>query len=69
VSIGQREGIWLGFGSVVGGTLLFSLKSIFIKLLYQQGLEADAVLVLRMLIALPLYLMMLGFSLKNPEGR
>ncbi|MBT3505036.1 MAG: hypothetical protein HN475_04610 [Piscirickettsiaceae bacterium] len=52
-----------------GGTLFFSLKSIFIKLLYQQGLEADAVLVLRMLIALPLYLMMLGFSLKNPEGR
>ena len=69
MSIGQREGIWLGFGSAVGGTLLFSLKSIFIKLLYQEGLEADAVLVLRMLIALPLYLMMLGFSLKNPEGR
>jgi drug/metabolite transporter (DMT)-like permease len=69
VSIAQREGVWLGFGLAIGGTLLFSLKSIFIKLLYQLGLEADSVLVLRMLIALPLYLMMLVFALKKPAAR
>lgn len=67
--VGQKESLWLGFGLAAGGTLLFSLKSIFIKLLYQQGLQADAVLVLRMLIALPLYLVILIFSLKKPEGR
>jgi drug/metabolite transporter (DMT)-like permease len=69
VIVGQKESLWLGFGLAAGGTLLFSLKSIFIKLLYQQGLQADAVLVLRMLIALPLYLVILIFSLKKPEGR
>lgn len=62
---GQRDSTWQGFGLAVGGTLLFSFKSIFIKLLYLQGLQADSVLVLRMLIALPLYLMMLVFSLKK----
>ena len=67
--VGQKESLWLGFGLAAGGALLFSLKSIFIKLLYQQGLQADAVLVLRMLIALPLYLVILTFSLKKPEGR
>jgi hypothetical protein len=51
VLISQRDKVWLGFGLAVGGTLLSSVKSIFIKLLYQQGLEADAVLVLRMFIA------------------
>jgi len=41
------------------GTLLFSLKSIFIKFLYQQGLDAHQVLVLRMAMALPIYLIVL----------
>lgn len=58
---------WYGFSLAVVGTLLFSFKSIFIKLLYQQGLEADVVLVLRMLIALPIYLGILAFCLKNSE--
>jgi drug/metabolite transporter (DMT)-like permease len=65
VLISQRDKVWLGFGLAVGGTLLFSVKSIFIKLLYQQGLEADAVLVLRMFIALPIYVAILIFSLKK----
>jgi drug/metabolite transporter (DMT)-like permease len=69
VIVGQKESLWLGFGLAAGGTLLFSFKSIFIKLLYQQGLQADAVLVLRMLIALPLYLVILTFSLKKLDGR
>jgi len=45
----------IGFILAILGTLLFSLKSIFIKFLYQNGLDADSVLVLRMALALPIY--------------
>lgn len=48
-------GLWLA----IFGTALFSIKSIFIKLAYQQGLDADSVLMLRMAIALPVYLVIL----------
>jgi len=41
----------IGFILALLGTLLFSLKSIFIKFLYQKGLDADTVLVLRMALA------------------
>ncbi|RDH82916.1 MAG: EamA/RhaT family transporter [endosymbiont of Galathealinum brachiosum] len=44
-----------GFLLAIIGTALFSLKSIFIKLSYMQGLNADSVLMLRMAIALPIY--------------
>lgn len=45
----------IGFALAGFGTLLFSLKSIFIKYLYLQGLNADIVLVLRMALSLPIY--------------
>ena len=45
------------------GTLLFSLKSIFIKYAYAQGLDADSVLVLRMAISVPFYLFILAHLL------
>ncbi len=54
-----------GIGFAVVGTVLFSLKSIFIKLLYLESLSADAVLVLRMAIALPVYLMIFIYCLQN----
>ncbi|CAB9544553.1 hypothetical protein BROOK1789C_1777 [Bathymodiolus brooksi thiotrophic gill symbiont] len=43
------------------GTFLFALKSIFIKLAYLEGLNSDVVLMLRMAIALPIYLSILGY--------
>ena len=49
----------LGFSLAGFGTLLFSLKSIFIKFLYVEGLDADGVLVLRMALSLPIYLCIL----------
>lgn len=51
----SRENLLLGFALAGIGTLLFSLKSIFIKFLYSQGMDADAVLVLRMALSLPIY--------------
>jgi len=46
----------IGFLYAFLGTMLFSFKSIFIKLAYAQGLDTNSVLMLRMAIALPIYL-------------
>lgn len=55
VSSSHSKNLRIGLILAVLGTLLFSLKSIFIKFLYQQGLNANDVLVLRMALALPIY--------------
>ncbi len=59
-----NKNLLIGFFLAIFGTLLFSLKSIFIKFLYQQGLDANAVLALRMTLALPIYLMILLWLLR-----
>lgn len=51
----SRSYFWIGFGLAVLGTLLFSVKSILIKLAYQSGSDADGVMLLRMLMAMPVY--------------
>ncbi len=53
----------LGFALAGFGTLLFSLKSIFIKFLYAENMDADQVLVMRMVLSLPIYMGMLIWSL------
>ncbi len=55
----------LGFTLAGFGTLLFSLKSIFIKFLYAQHMNADTVLVMRMALSLPIYSAILIWSLRN----
>ena len=51
----------LGYFYAFLGTLLFSLKSIFIKLAFVEGLDTDSVLLLRMAISLPIYLIMVVY--------
>ncbi|MFK7815819.1 MAG: DMT family transporter [Gammaproteobacteria bacterium] len=60
-----------GFALAMFGTLLFSLKSIFIKFLYLEGLDADEVLVFRMAISLPIYIIVLIWllSLKKSNAQ
>ena len=53
----------------IGGTALFALKSIFIKLAYQQGIDTTTLLTLRMLLAMPFYLLMLFWLLRKAETR
>lgn len=63
--------ITLGFILAIFGTALFSLKSIFIKLAYAEGLNSDSVLMLRMAIALPIYLVILFWLSRvktQPDG-
>lgn len=55
----------IGMLLAVLGTALFSIKSIFIKLAYAQGLNADSVLMLRMLVSLPIYLLVLFWLIKS----
>lgn len=49
----------------IAGTALFGMKSIFIKLAFAEGVDASTLLALRMLIAFPLYVVILWWSLKK----
>lgn len=46
----------VGLLLAIGGTTLFALKSIFIKLAYAHGVDTITLLTLRMLVAAPVYL-------------
>lgn len=52
----QARWLLTGVGLAIGGTFLFALKSIFIKLAFAAGAGATQLLTLRMLLALPFYI-------------
>lgn len=59
-----------GYALAIGGAALFSTKGIFIKLAFAQGVSTEAALALRMLVALPVYLVILVTILRrNPALR
>ena len=65
----QRDkNLSIGFVLAGFGTLLFSLKSIFIKFLYAENMDADEVLVLRMAMSLPIYGAVLIWSLRRKSS-
>jgi len=45
----------MGYALAIAGTLLFSTKSIIIKLSYNEGADAEVMQSLRMMISLPIY--------------
>ena len=52
----------------IAGTALFSLKSIFAKLAFIEGIDATTLVTLRMLIAFPFYVVILIYAIKTrPE--
>ncbi|MCB9992281.1 MAG: DMT family transporter [Hyphomicrobiaceae bacterium] len=55
----------LGYGLAIGGAILFATKGIFIKLAYFEGTPTETVLALRMLVAVPLYLVILVVALRR----
>ena len=57
----------LGYAFAVGGAILFSTKGIFIKLAYAQGVSTEMLLSLRMLVALPVYLVILVTLLRRED--
>jgi drug/metabolite transporter (DMT)-like permease len=56
-----------GYGLAVAGAILFSTKGIFIKLAYAEGVSTEMLLSLRMLVALPVYLVILGTILRRRD--
>lgn len=60
----------IGYGLAFAGAALFSTKGIFIKLAFAQGVTVEATLALRMMMALPIYLVILaGLLLRNEKLR
>lgn len=60
----------IGYGLAVMGAVLFSTKGIFIKLAYGHGVSTEMLLSLRMLVALPVYLLILFTILRRePKAR
>lgn len=53
----------LGYGLAFAGAALFSTKGIFIKLAFAQGVSVEATLALRMMMALPIYLVIMAMLL------
>ncbi len=59
-----RSGIFFA----IAGTALFSLKSIFAKLAFIEGIDATTLVTLRMIIAFPFYVVILIYAIKTrPE--
>lgn len=69
IKIRKKIIIQSGLLLAIIGTTLFSIKSIFIKLAYQEGVDTTTLLSLRMLIALPFYLLILVWLLRKPETK
>ena len=60
----------MGYGLALAGAALFSTKGVFIKLAFAEGVSTEATLALRMLVALPVYLVILVSLLRrNPQLR
>jgi drug/metabolite transporter (DMT)-like permease len=57
----------LGYAFAVGGAILFSTKGIFIKLAYGEGVSTEMLLSLRMLVALPVYLVIMLAILRRQD--
>ena len=57
----------IGYAYAVAGAVLFSTKGIFIKLAYGMGASTEMLLSLRMLVALPVYLVILLTILRRAD--
>lgn len=58
-----------GFAFAIAGTLLFSLKSIFIKLAFLEGIDTTTLMFLRMSIACPIYLLVLAYAVRTRPAK
>ena len=58
-----------GFLFAIAGTMLFSLKSIFIKLAFIEGVDTTTLMFLRMTIACPLYILVLMYAIRTRPAK
>ncbi|MCU0375684.1 MAG: DMT family transporter, partial [Chitinophagaceae bacterium] len=65
---GKATHRWRGFAMAITGAVMFSTKAIFIKLAYTgTGVDAVSLLFLRMLLALPVYLVIAVWALHQSK--
>jgi drug/metabolite transporter (DMT)-like permease len=57
-----------GFLLALGGSIAFSGKAIIVKLAYRYGVDAVTLIMLRMLFALPLFLLMVWWATYRQSG-
>ena len=61
---------YVGYALAISGSVLFATKGIFIKLAYQHAVPTETVLALRMLVAVPVYVVIFLVLLRrNPAAR
>ncbi len=58
-----------GFLFAIAGTMLFSLKSIFIKLAFMEDIDTTTLVFLRMSIAFPFYIAVLIYAIKTRPAK
>ncbi|MBU1333682.1 MAG: DMT family transporter [Alphaproteobacteria bacterium] len=68
IAVPQPANDPLGYAFAVAGAVLFSTKGIFIKLAYGQGVSTEMLLSLRMIVALPVYLVILLTLLRREDS-
>ena len=51
----SSRALWIGYAFAASGAVLFSTKAIIIKLAYADGINAETLLALRMVLSLPFY--------------
>ena len=61
----ETRSLRIGYLYAAAGALLFSSKGIIVKLAYQEGLDAETLLGMRLGLALPVYLAIGAFSLRD----
>jgi drug/metabolite transporter (DMT)-like permease len=57
--------LWIGYALAATGAILFSTKSIIIKLVYAEGVDSETLLALRMILSVPIYLAIGFHSLRH----
>lgn len=60
--------VQIGLLLAIIGTALFSIKSIFIKFAYAEGVDTETLLALRLFISAPFYLIVLLWILRKKEA-
>lgn len=61
----EARNLWIGYGCAALGATLFSTKAIIIKLAYVDGINAETLLALRMILALPFYAAIGALSVRD----
>jgi drug/metabolite transporter (DMT)-like permease len=65
----SRAYVQIGYLFAAVGALLFSTKSVAIKLVYEESVDAETLLALRMALALPIYLAIGGLAVRQRKKR